>query len=162
LDVKNGKLSLGEVALVFVFERHGKNGGRGFGFARNLVRSGAMATTVAHDSHNLLVAGTDASDMQAAANLVIESKGGIAAVLGKKTLAWVKLPIAGLMSDLALERVAGEMAQLRRAFRKMGVLDHPYMPLPNLLALSVIPHARITDKGIFDVDGQKFVPPFVG
>jgi adenine deaminase len=162
LDVRKGKLSLGEVALVFVFERHGRNGGRGFGFARNLVRSGAMATTVVHDSHNLLVAGTNASDMQAAANLVIESKGGIAAVLGKKTLAWVKLPIAGLMSDLGLERVADEMALLRKAFRKMGVLDHPYMPLPNLLALSVIPHARITDKGIFDVDGQKFVPPFVG
>jgi adenine deaminase len=161
LRVRNGSLSLGKVALVFVFERHGKNGGRAFGFARNLVRSGAVATTVVHDSHNLLVAGTNAKDMQAAANLVIESKGGIAAVHRMKTLAWVKLPIAGLMSDNGLERVANEMAHLRRAFRKMGVLDHPYMPLPNLLALSVIPHARITDKGIFDVDNQKFVPPFV-
>jgi adenine deaminase len=160
LHVGKGKLSLGEVALVFVFERHGKNGGRAFGFARNLVRRGAMATTVAHDSHNLLVAGTDAQDMQTAANLVIESKGGIAAVLGGETLAWVKLPIAGLMSDQSLNEVAKEMSQLREAFKKMGVLDHPYMPLPNLLALSVIPHARITDKGIFDVDGQKFVPPF--
>jgi adenine deaminase len=120
-----------------------------------------MATTVAHDSHNLLVAGTDAGDMRAAANLVIESRGGIAAVRQGKTLAWVKLPIAGLMSDHGLEQVAGEVAQLRSAFRRMGVLDHPYMPLPNLLALSVIPHARITDRGIFDVDGQKFVPPFV-
>jgi len=160
LQVRRGKLSLGEVALVFVFERHGKNGGRAFGFARNLVRHGAMATTVAHDSHNLLVAGTNKKDMLAAANLVIESKGGIAAVLGGKTLAWVKLPIAGLMSDHSLNQVANEMAQLRKAFRRMGVLDHPYMPLPNLLALSVIPHARITDKGIFDVDSQKFVVPF--
>jgi adenine deaminase len=162
LKVRKGRLSFGEVALVFVFERHGKNGGRAFGFARNLVRRGAMATTVAHDSHNLLVAGTNTSDMQTAANLVIKSKGGIAAVLGGKTLAWVKLPIAGLMSDHSLNQVANEMAQLRGAFKKMGVLDHPYMPLPNLLALSVIPHARITDKGIFDVDSQKFVAPFVG
>jgi len=160
LEVRKGKLSLGEVALVFVFERHGKNGGRAFGFARNLIRRGAMATTVAHDSHNLLVAGTNAQDMQIAANLVIESKGGIAAVLGGKTLALVKLPIAGLMSEHSLNEVANEMAQLRGAFKKMGVLDHPYMPLPNLLALSVIPHARITDKGIFDVDRQTFVPPF--
>jgi len=52
------------------------------------------------------------------------------------------------------------MDALRRAFKTMGVLDHPYMPLPSLLALSVIPHARITDKGIFDVDRQRFVPPF--
>jgi adenine deaminase len=162
LHVSGGKLSLGEVALVFVFERHGKNGGRGFGFARNLVRSGAMATTVAHDSHNLLVAGTDSRDMQVAANLVIESRGGIAAVLRGKPLAWVKLPIAGLISDHGLEQVAGEVTRLRSVFKRMGVLDHPYMPLPNLLALSVIPHARITDKGIFDVDSQKFVPPFVG
>jgi len=161
LDVKDGKPSLGKLALVFVFERHGKNGGRGFGFVRNMIQRGAVASTVAHDSHNLLVVGTDVRDMQAAANLVIQSRGGIAAVSGLKTLAWVKLPIAGLISDRSLEHVAGEVEQLRRAFKKMGVLDHPYMPLPNLLALSVIPHARITDKGIFDVDNQRFVTPFL-
>ena len=161
LDVKHGRLELGDICLVFVFERHGKNGGRAFGFARNLIHSGAMATTVAHDSHNLLVAGTDVNDMLAAANLVIESKGGIAAVMRMKTLAQVRLPIAGLMSEGSLEHVAREVQRLRLAFSKMGVLDHPYMPLPNLLALSVIPHARITDKGMFDVDAQKFVTPFV-
>jgi adenine deaminase len=148
------------VALVWVFERHGKNGGRAFGFARNLIRRGAMATTVAHDSHNLLVVGTNVDDMRLAANLVIRSKGGIAAVLNQKTLAMVKLPIAGLMSDHSLARVSKEVQQLRAAFKTMGVLDHPYMPLPNLLALSVIPHARITDKGMYDVDSQSFVPPF--
>ncbi|MDV3278155.1 MAG: adenine deaminase [Nitrososphaerales archaeon] len=161
VDIKNGQLSLGNVALVFVFERHGKNGGKAFGFVRNLIGSGAVATTVAHDAHNLLVVGTDARDMQAAANLVIESKGGIAAVKGLKTLARIKLPIAGLMSDQPLEQVSKEMQALRNAFKKIGVLDHPYMPLPCLLALSVIPHARITDKGIFDVDKQRFVVPFV-
>ncbi len=158
--VRKGKLSLGEVALVFVFERHGRNGGRSFGFVRNLIRRGAMATTVAHDSHNLLVVGTDVEDMRAAANLVIKSRGGIAAVLDLKTLALVELPIAGLISEHSVTRVSKEVVRLRGAFRRMGVLDHPYMPLPNLLPLSVIPHARITDKGMFDVDGQKFVPPF--
>ena len=160
VEIKNGIIS-NNVALVFVFERHGKNGGRGFGFVRNLVRRGAVATTVAHDSHNLLVVGTDPRDMQIAANLVIESKGGLAAVQDQKTLAWIKLPIAGLMSDQSLDYVAKEMEALRSAFRKMDVLDHPYMPLPCLLALSVIPHARITDRGIFDVDRQRFVEPFV-
>ena len=160
LEVVNGKMSLGDTALVFVFERHGKGGGRAFGFAGNLIKRGAFATTVAHDAHNLLVVGTDTEDMRKAANLVISSGGGIAAVSQKKTLAWIKLPIAGLMSDLPLESVAREMVALRGAFKQMGVHDHPYMPLPCLLALSVIPHARITDKGIFDVDNQRFVPAF--
>jgi len=157
--VVDGELSLGDKALVFVFERHGK-GGRSFGFVRNLIGQGALATTVAHDAHNLLVVGTNREDMKTAANLVIRSGGGIAAVLGGKTLARIKLPIAGLMSDGPLDEVSKDMEALRRAFKEMGVLDHPYMPLPNLLALSVIPHARITDKGIFDVDRQRFVPAF--
>jgi adenine deaminase len=161
LEVRDGNLLLGKVALVAVFERHGKNGGRAFGFARNLIDDGALATTVAHDAHNLLVVGTDADDMLAAANLVIKSRGGIAAVRRGRTLAWVKLPIAGLMSDYSIEHVCKEMETLRSAFKRMGVLDHPYVPLPCLLTLSSIPHARITDKGIFDVDNQRFVPPFV-
>jgi len=160
VNVIDGRLSLDDTALVFVFERHGKNGGRGFGFVRNLIKEGALATTVAHDSHNLLVVGTNPEDMCTAANLVIESGGGIAAVRQMKTLARIKLPIAGLMSDKSLIEVSKDMDALRRAFKAMGVLDHPYMPLPNLLALSVIPHARITDKGIFDVDRQRFVRPF--
>jgi len=160
VNVVDGKLSLGDTALVFVFERHGKNGGRAFGFVRNLIREGALATTVAHDAHNLLVVGTNPEDMCTAANIVIRSRGGIAAVRRKETLARIKLPIAGLMSDRSLIEVSKDMDALRRAFKTMGVLDHPYMPLPNLLALSVIPHARITDKGIFDVDRQRFVPPF--
>ena len=160
LEVVEGRLSLGKTAFVFVFERHGKSGGRAFGFVRNLIREGGYASTVAHDAHNLLVLGTDTEDMRKAANLVIRSRGGMAAVDRGETLAWIKLPIAGLMSDHSLEDVAKEMVALRGAFKKMGVLDHPYMPLPNLLALSVIPHARITDKGIFDVDRQTFVPAF--
>jgi adenine deaminase len=161
LEVEDGQMQLGNVALVFVFERHGKNRGKGFGFVRNLIATGALATTVAHDAHNLLVVGKDPKDMQTAANLVIESKGGIAAVRELKTLARVKLPIAGLMSEHSLEQVSKEMEGLRAAFREMGVLDHPYVPLPWFLTLSVIPHARVTDKGTFDVDNQRFVEPFV-
>jgi len=160
VEVVDGELALGDKALVFVFERHGRGGGRSFGFVRNLIREGALATTVAHDAHNLLVVGKNREDMCVAANLVIRSGGGIAAVRRKETLARIKLPIAGLMSDRSLINVSRDMEGLRRAFKTMGVLDHPYMPLPNLLALSVIPHARITDKGIFDVDRQRFVPAF--
>lgn len=162
IDVRNGELVLGEIALALVFERHGKGGGRGFGFVRNLIKSGALASTVAHDAHNLVVVGTNVNDMLKAANTVIEKGGGVAAVRNSRILALIELPIAGLMSEEPIEVMASKMEGLRRAFKEMGVLDHPYMPLPSLLTLSVIPHARITDKGVFDVDKQRFVDPFVG
>jgi adenine deaminase len=161
LDVKNGEFVLGEVSLVFVFERHGLSGRKAYGFAKNLIRFGGLASTVAHDTHNLIVTGTDRADMRDAANLVVKSGGGIAAVLHGRTLARVELPIAGLMSEESLKNMAKRMRGLRHAFRVMGVLDHPYMPLPCLMTLSVIPHARITDRGIFDVDNQRFVHPIV-
>ncbi len=158
VEVRDGRFVLDNIALVLVFERHGKTGSRGVGFARNLIKQGAIASTVAHDAHNLIVVGTDTRDMHKAASLVIESRGGIAAVKNSRVLAKIELPVAGLMSEEKFETVAEKMKNLRRAFKEMGVLDHPYMPLPNLLTLSVIPHARITDKGIFDVDQQKFIP----
>ena len=158
IEVRNGDFILGDVALVLVFERHGKNKNRGVGFTRNLIHKGAIASTIAHDSHNLIVVGTNRDDMYKAAQLVIQSRGGTAAVMDSKTLAHIPLPVAGLMSEEPVVKVAEKMKQLRRAFREMQVLDHPYMPLVNLLTLSVIPHARITDKGIFDVNQQLFVP----
>lgn len=160
LTVKEYRPELNDIALVFVFERHGKGSGRTFGFVRNLLERGAIASTVAHDAHNLIVVGRDAREMAEAANLVVSSQGGIAAVLGGRVLAHIKLPVAGLMSELPLREIAKEMERLRSAFKQMGVLDHPYMPLVCLITLSVIPHARITDKGIFDVDSQSFVYPF--
>jgi adenine deaminase len=161
IKVKDAQPELKDIALVFVFERHGKGAARSFGFVRNLIKRGAIASTIAHDAHNLIVVGKDRNDMVMAANLVIESQGGISAILDNQILAHIKLPVAGLMSEEPLHEVAKEMAKLRQAFDKMGVLDHPYMPLPCLLTLSVIPHARITDRGIFDVDQQSFVYPFI-
>ena len=161
IKVKESQPELNDVALVFVFERHGKGSGRSFGFVRNLIGRGAIASTIAHDAHNLIVVGKERNDMMMAANLVIKSQGGISAVLDRRVLAHIKLPVAGLMSEEPLNEVAKEMMKLRQAFAKMGVLDHPYMPLPCLLTLSVIPHARITDRGLFDVDQQSFVYPFV-
>ncbi len=162
LLVRNSSFVLNDLALVLVFERHGNGGGRNFGFVRNLIRKGAIASTIAHDAHNLVVVGTNEQDMMLAANLVIGSQGGIAAVQDGATLAHIRLPVAGLMSEQSLPEVAAEMKKLRLAFKSMGVLDHPYMPLPALITLSVIPHARITDKGLFDVDAQKFVPVILG
>ena len=157
VEVKGGKFEFGEIALVTVFERHGKSGGKGIGFARNLIKNGAVASTVAHDAHNLIVVGTDTRDMYEAAERVIEMHGGIAAVRDQSLLASIELPIAGLMSNMDLEVVSAKMMEMRKAFEELHMLDHPYMPLISLLTLSVVPHVRITDKGIFDVDHQSFV-----
>ena len=157
IEVKDGKFQYDTIALVIVFERHGRSGGRGIGFVRNLLQTGAVASTVAHDAHNLIVVGTDASDMYAAAQHVIESHGGITVVNHGKLLASIELPVAGLMSNDTLEKVSKRMTNLRDAFKEIRMLDHPYMPLVSLLTLSVVPHVRITDKGIFDVDRQSFL-----
>jgi len=160
VKVTEGRMLLGDVAPVFIIDRHWGRGRRAFGFTRNLIRRGAIASSVAHDSHNLIVAGTNQKDMFSAAELVVKAGGGISA-FNSRALALVELPVAGLMAEEKVEEVARKMRALRRAFIRMGVLDHPYMPIVCLLTLSVIPHARITDKGIFDVDNQAFVRPYV-
>lgn len=159
VEVRNGKIITPSIASVIVFERHGKGGRRGHGFTRNLMIGGALASTIAHDAHNLMVVGTNPQDMLMASELVVRSGGGVVAVRGGRVLARIELPIAGLMCEKPPRFVANEMRRLREAFKKMGMIDHPYMPIPFLLSLSVIPHARITDKGTFDVDKQEFVPP---
>lgn len=156
---KDGKLSADGLAIAFVFERHGKSGRRAYAFVHNLIQQGAFATTVSHDSHNLTVVGTNSHDMLLAAQTV-RREGGLAAVMGGKILAQIKLPVAGLMSEEPLERMGSEMQKMREAFQALGLIDHPYMPIPFLLTLSVIPHARITDRGLFDVDRQIVVPAF--
>ena len=160
VEINKQEIAGEEISKIFVFERHGKNRNRSFGFAKNLLWDGALATTIAHDAHNLVVLGKAASDMRVAANSVIQSRGGVAAVRKGKILAKIDLPIAGLISELPLEALAEKMRQLRAAFKEMGMIDHPYMPIPFLLTLSVIPHVRITDKGIFKVDSQRFLSPF--
>ena len=157
VEVHDGKYLLDDLAVALVFERHGRTGARGFAFVRGLIRKGAIASTVAHDAHNLVILGTNPQDMLLAAKQVTQYGGGIAATLDGKLLASIELPIAGLMSQEGIEVVGAKMEKLRQAFKEMGVLDHPYMPIISMLTLSVIPRVRITDKGLFDVEKQQFV-----
>jgi adenine deaminase len=161
VEVRDGNYVLGELAAALVFERHGRTGSKGFAFVRSLISKGAVASTVAHDAHNLVVLGTNPYDMLSAAREVIRCGGGIAAVRDEKLLAMIALPLAGLMSEESYELVGAKMVKLRQAFGELGVPDHPYMPLISMLALTVIPHVRITDKGLFDVDHQQFVNTLV-
>ncbi len=147
-----------DLLKICVLERHGRNGNIGRGFVRGFgLREGALASSVGHDSHNLCVVGTNDADMAAAANRLIALGGGFAAVRGGDVLAEMALPVAGLMSLLAFEDVAHGLEALREAVRGMGCgLAEPFLQLA-FLALPVIPHLKITDMGLVDVDRFELV-----
>jgi adenine deaminase len=127
------------------------------GFVRGFcLRKGALATSVMHDSHNIGVVGADDESICRAANAVIRMKGGLAVFDGKKTYA-LRLPFAGLMSGEDAEAVAGRHALLVRALRRLGCpMKAPFMTL-SFMALLVIPHLKISDRGLFDSDRFAFV-----
>ena len=148
--------------LACVFERHGKNGGCGMALVGGTALTrGAAATTYAHDSHNLLVLGQTAADMQAAANAVIEAQGGFAAVRDGRVQAFAPLPIAGILSDRPLPVLGEQIADVRRALTENGYRhDNAIMSFATL-ALPVSPDLKLTDKGIVDVRRGEIVPLIV-
>ena len=150
-----------DILKIAVIERHRATGNVGLGFVRGFgLRRGAIASSVAHDSHNIVVVGADDGDMMAAAREVAAMGGGLAAVEGGQVRARLPLPIAGLMSDAPIEVVRREMDELLAAARKMGCRLHdPFMTL-SFLALPVIPELKLTDRGLVDVTQFKFVPLF--
>ncbi len=156
---KNWPEHLAEHNLCFlsVVERHGRNGGVGRGLLQDFgLRSGAVASSVGHDAHNLVVAGTNEDDMQLAVRVIAEHNGGVAVVDGGEVRALVALPIAGLLSDQRAPAVAKATTALKRAWNAAGC-TLPYMGF-NLLPLAVIPELRLTDKGLVDVNRMKLVP----
>ncbi|MBU0692227.1 amidohydrolase family protein, partial [bacterium] len=142
-----------DIAKMVVIERHGRNGNIGRGFVKGLgLTKGALASTVAHDSHNLICAGTNDRDMLCAANALKASGGGWVVVAGGKILAQVALPVAGLMSNDSASSVIAQISRLHQAARQIGCpLDAPFMAL-SFLALPVIPSLKLTDHGLVDVD----------
>jgi adenine deaminase len=152
-----------DVLKMAVIERHNATGNVGLGFVKGMgLRRGALASTVAHDSHNLIVIGTNDADMLAAARAVAEVGGGLAAVADGCVAGQLPLPVAGLMSNEPLETVRAKMDDLLAAARDLGSpLHNPFMTL-SFLALPVIPALKLTDKGLVDVNKFDFVPLFVG
>lgn len=152
-----------DVCQIALVERHRGTGAvtngfvSGFGYTEDC----AMASTVAHDSHHMVVVGTDRDDMAKAANLLGEVGGGVVMVSKGEVLALVELPIAGLMSDARAETVAARADALGAAMRQMGcTLNNAYMQ-HSLLALVVIPELRISDVGLVDVRTFEKVDVFV-
>jgi adenine deaminase len=146
-----------------VVERHTGSGRVGLGLVVGLsLRTGALATSVAHDCHNIVVAGTRDTDMLAAVREIQRMHGGLAAVRDGRVLARLPLPVAGLMTQAPLLRVAGAMERLTQAARRLGVrLPHPFLTL-SFLTLAVVPSLKLTDRGLVDVDAGRIVPLWLG
>ncbi|AJY44827.1 adenine deaminase C-terminal domain-containing protein [Martelella endophytica] len=136
------------LCFVTVVERHGKSAGNvAHGLLSNFsLKKGAIASSVGHDSHNIIVAGTDEADMQVALRALEKTQGGVCVVDDGKVTAMVELPISGLLSDKRIHAVADEVKALKVEWEKAGCTI-PYMGF-NLIPLSVIPDIRITDKGL--------------
>ncbi|MCK5544678.1 MAG: adenine deaminase, partial [Desulfobulbaceae bacterium] len=150
-----------DILKLAVIERHRASGSMSVGFVSGIgLKRGAMAGTVAHDSHNLIIAGENDNDMMCAGRAVAEMGGGLAAAVDGKVIGRVPLPVAGLMSADPLEIVCNQMEELLSAVRGLGCrLEKPFMQL-SFLALPVIPSLKLTDKGLVDVDAFKFISLF--
>ncbi|MDQ3122571.1 MAG: adenine deaminase [Actinomycetota bacterium] len=148
-----------DLAKIAVVERHLATGRVGIGFLSGSgLRRGALASTVAHDAHNLVVVGMDDDDMTFAAEHLAKIGGGIVAVESSAVLARCPLPIAGLLSDARLPEVVAQSRACNEAAHELGWTGAtPFLTL-SFLALSVIPHLKITDRGLVDVDRFELVP----
>ena len=148
-----------DLVKIAVIERHGVNGNRATGFVKGFgLQRGAIASTVCHDHHNIAVVGVDYADMALAANRLSEIEGGFVVVQGGRVLGELALPVAGLMSLEPFEVVHRDLVSLRAAARSLGVtLEEPFLQLA-FLCLPVIPHLKITDFGMVDVDRFEVMP----
>ena len=147
-----------DLLKTFVFERHHDTGTYAYGFVKGFGIHGALAQTVAHDAHNLLVVGDNDADMALAAKTLVECGGGEVAVQDGKILGLVKLPICGLMSPEHVEKVAADVDNIEAAWENMGcTMPSPFMTM-GLLSLACIPSLRLTNRGYVDTDTFQFVP----
>ncbi len=143
---------------ICVIERHRATGNIGKGFVKGFnLKSGAIASTVAHDSHNMIIVGTNDYDMYVAAVELVKSQGGKVVVNNGEVISKLPLPIAGLMSDNEFSYVLEKCSELNNASHSIGCsLEDPFMTLA-FMSLPVIPELKITDKGLFDTNKFEFV-----
>lgn len=166
VDFDNGNNGIdveSDILKLAVIERHHGTGHRGVGYIRGIgLRAGAIAATVSHDSHNLIVIGTNDADMECVANYIREIGGGSAIALNGEIVASMPLPIAGLMTDKPADVIAEENEALRAKVREIGVNDNiePFMNMA-FVSLPVIPSLKMSTQGLVDVDRFSRVDLFV-
>lgn len=149
-----------DISKIAVIERHKGTGHIGLGFVTGYgLKKGAIASSVAHDSHNLIVAGTNDEDMAIAANAVLENEGGLAVAVDGKLIGTLALPLGGLMCEQDAASVEEKLVALKKQARVLGVPEgiDPFMTLA-FTALPVIPKLRIITKGVVDVNTQSYAP----
>lgn len=152
-----------DILKIAVAERHSNTGHIGLGLISGIgMKQGAIASSISHDSHNLIVIGTNEKDMVVAANRIRELGGGCIVVNHGETVAEMPLPIAGLMTDRSAPVIAAENERLRESVYTLGVLRdvEPFMTMA-FVSLPVIPHLKLTTRGLVDVDRQCLVSLFV-
>ena len=147
-----------DLLSVAVVERHGKNCNIGRGFIKGFgVKQGAFGQSIGHDSHNVIVTGTDHSDMALCVNHIKKMQGGICIVKDGKVIDSLPLPFAGLLSTWSVEEVDAKLTHMHQVMRELGcTLPAPFIT-HSFIALPVIPHIRLTDAGMFDVDGFRLI-----
>lgn len=166
LEVEDGLVKpnlLQNISRAAVVERHHRTGNVGLGFVRGFgIKKGAVASSVAHDAHNVIAVGTNPKDMSVAVNAIARMGGGQVVVDKGKILSQIKLPIAGLMSDKPVDEVSNELEQLHKKAVGLGIrLKSTFMQL-SFLTLAVVPKLRITDRGLVDVEKFELVDLIVG
>ncbi len=151
-----------DILKIAVIERHRATGNVAVGFVKGFgLKSGAIGSSVGHDSHNITVVGTNDPDIGTAVRRIVELGGGQVVVREGAVISELALPIAGLMSGLSLEEVDARMEENRKAAASIGcVLKKPFMTL-SFLPLAVIPKLKITDRGLVDVEKFAIVPLYV-
>jgi adenine deaminase len=152
-----------DILKVCVVERHTASGRIGRGLVKGFgIKKGAVSTTISHDSHNIIVVGVDDADIFRAVIRLNKIGGGITVVADDKLVEELRLPIAGLMSELPLRQVAEKVENITNAIRQLGSrLEDPLMTL-SFLALPVIPKLKLTDNGLIDVENFEYVDLFTG
>jgi len=150
-----------DILKIVVVERHKATGNIGIGFVQGFgIKQGAIGSSVAHDSHNLVIVTTNDQDIFKTAEVIQAMGGGLAVISDGKVLASLPLPIAGLMSESSVSQVNRQFEVLHHAAKNLGCkIPDPFMTL-SFLSLPVIPELKITDKGLVDVNQFKFVPLF--
>ncbi len=151
-----------DILKILVIERHKASGNIGKGFVKGFgIKKGAIASTVAHDSHNMIVIGTNDDDMLKAIKELVKSQGGKVIVKDNDVVAKLDLPIAGLMSEDYSDDFLSKYNELKKGEKIIGcTLEEPFMTM-SFLSLSVIPELKLTDKGLMDVVKNKFTELFI-
>ncbi|MFW9868719.1 MAG: adenine deaminase [Candidatus Thorarchaeota archaeon] len=150
-----------DIAKVAIIERHNASEPRAIGFVKGMgIKDGAMVSSIAHDSHNIVAVATNDTDLIQAAIQIVRMQGGIAVAKGGKIIESLPLPIAGLMSEQPIEHVSEKLKDLKKAARQLGTpLDEPFMAMA-FLSLPVIPKLKITDLGLVDVERFRLIDLF--